>query len=43
MSKVVDVPHSGCKNAIVRVIRDNKKEPVTLKDIVVKHTKITGK
>ena len=30
-------------NAIVRVIRDNKKEPVTLKDIVVKHTRITGK
>ena len=30
-------------NAIVRVIQDNRKEPVTLKDIVVKHTKITGK
>lgn len=30
-------------NAIVRVIKDNKKEPVTLKDIVVKHTRMTGK
>ena len=30
-------------NAVVRVIRDNKKEPVTLKDLVVKHTKMTGK
>ena len=30
-------------NAIVRVIRDNKSEPVTLKDIVVKHTRMTGK
>ena len=30
-------------NAIVRVVKDNKKEPVTLKDIVVKHTGITGK
>lgn len=30
-------------NAIVRVVRDNKKEPVTLKDIVVKKTRITGK
>lgn len=30
-------------NAVVRVVRDNKSEPVTLKDIVVKHTKITGK
>lgn len=30
-------------NAIVRVIKDNKKEPVTLKDLVVKHTRITGK
>lgn len=30
-------------NAIVRVIKDNKKEPITLKDIVLKHTKITGK
>ena len=30
-------------NAIVRVISDNKKEPITLKDIVVKQTQITGK
>lgn len=30
-------------NAIVRVIRDNRKEPVTLKDIVIKRTGITGK
>ena len=30
-------------NAVVRVIQESKKEPVTLKDIVVKHTKITGK
>ena len=30
-------------NAIVRVIKDNKKEPVTLKDIVIKRTGITGK
>ena len=30
-------------NALVRVIRDNRSEPVTLKDIVIKHTKITGK
>ncbi|MBQ7221004.1 MAG: hypothetical protein IJS28_08500 [Synergistaceae bacterium] len=30
-------------NAIVRVIKDSKSEPVTLKDIVIKHTKITGK
>ena len=30
-------------NAIVRVIKDNKKEPITLKDLVVKHTRITGK
>lgn len=30
-------------NAVVRVIKDNKKEPITLKDIVVKHTSITGK
>ena len=30
-------------NAIVRVIKDNKKEPVTLKDIVIKRTKITGR
>ncbi|MBR0150326.1 MAG: hypothetical protein IJP89_03075 [Synergistaceae bacterium] len=30
-------------NAIVRVIKDNKKEPVTLKDIVVKQTGITGR
>ena len=30
-------------NAIVRVIRDNRKEPVTLKDIVIKRTGITRK
>ncbi|MBQ7154259.1 MAG: hypothetical protein IJR85_01750 [Synergistaceae bacterium] len=30
-------------NAVVRVVKDNKKEPITLKDIVVKHTTITGK
>ncbi|MBQ7545130.1 MAG: hypothetical protein IJT02_09345 [Synergistaceae bacterium] len=30
-------------NAVVRVVKDNKSEPVTLKDIVVKHTKMTGK
>lgn len=30
-------------NAVVRVVKDNKKEPVTLEDIVVKHTRITGK
>ncbi|MBQ7068790.1 MAG: hypothetical protein IJM82_06460 [Synergistaceae bacterium] len=30
-------------NAIVRVIRDNRKEPITLKDLVVKRTGITGK
>ena len=30
-------------NAVVRVIKDNRKEPVTLQDIVVKTTKITGK
>ena len=30
-------------NAIVRVVRDNKKEPVTLKDLVVKRTGITGR
>lgn len=30
-------------NAIVRVIRDNRSEPVTLKDIVIKRTGITGK
>ena len=30
-------------NAIVRVIKDNKKEPVTLKDLVVKQTGITGR
>ena len=30
-------------NAIVRVIKDSRSEPVTLKDIVVKHTRITGK
>lgn len=30
-------------NAIVRVIKDNKKEPVTLKDIVIKRTGITGR
>lgn len=30
-------------NAIVRVVKDNKKEPVTLKDLVVKKTGITGR
>ena len=30
-------------NAVVRVIKDNKKEPVTLKDIVIKRTGMTGK
>lgn len=30
-------------NAIVRVVKDNKKEPVTLKDLVVKKTRITGR
>ncbi|MBQ7559690.1 MAG: hypothetical protein IJT20_05540 [Synergistaceae bacterium] len=30
-------------NAIVRVIKDNKKEPVTLKDIVVKKSGMTGR
>ncbi|MBQ9574807.1 MAG: hypothetical protein IJR27_05985 [Synergistaceae bacterium] len=30
-------------NAVVRVIRDNRKEPVTLKDLVVKRTGITGR
>ena len=30
-------------NAIVRVIKDNRKEPVTLKDLVVKQTGITGR
>ena len=30
-------------NAIVRVVKDNKKEPVTLKDLVVKETGITGR
>lgn len=30
-------------NAIVRVIKDNRKEPVTLQDLVVKTSKITGK
>lgn len=30
-------------NAVVRVVKDNKSEPVTLKDIVVKRTRITGK
>ncbi len=30
-------------NAIVRVVKDNRKEPVTLKDLVVKQTKITGR
>ena len=30
-------------NAIVRVVKDNRKEPVTLKDLVVKYTKITGR
>lgn len=30
-------------NAVVRVVKDNRKEPITLKDIVIKHTKITGR
>ena len=30
-------------NAVVRVIKDNRKEPITLKDIVVKKTAITGR
>ena len=30
-------------NAIVRVVKDNRKEPVTLKDLVVKQTGITGR
>ncbi len=30
-------------NAIVRVVKDTKSEPVTLQDIVVKHTRMTGK
>ena len=30
-------------NAIVRVIKDNRKEPITLKDLVVKRTGITGR
>ena len=30
-------------NAVVRVIKDNKKEPITLKDLVVKRTGTTGK
>ena len=30
-------------NAVVRVIKDDKKEPITLKDIVVKRTGTTGK
>ena len=30
-------------NAIVRVIKDNRKEPITLKDIVVKKTAMTGR
>ena len=30
-------------NAVVRVVKDNRKEPITLKDIVVKHTRMTGK
>ncbi|MBR1673166.1 MAG: hypothetical protein IJ702_09580 [Fretibacterium sp.] len=29
------------KNAVVRVIKDNKKEPITLKDIVIKKTAIS--
>lgn len=29
------------QNAIVQVIRDNKKEPITLKDMVIKRTSIT--
>ena len=31
------------QNAIVRVIQDNKKEPITLKDIVIKKTSMLGK
>ena len=30
-------------NAVVRVIKDNRKEPITLKDLVVKRTGITGR
>ena len=30
-------------NAVVRVIKDNRKEPVTLQDLVVKTSKIAGK
>ncbi|MBR1485926.1 MAG: hypothetical protein IJ597_01550 [Synergistaceae bacterium] len=30
-------------NAVVRVVKDNRKEPITLKDIVIKRTKITGR
>ncbi len=30
-------------NAVVRVVKDDKKEPVTLQDIVVKQTRMTGK
>ena len=30
-------------NAVVRVIKDNKQEPITLKDLVVKRTGITGR
>ncbi|MBQ9564140.1 MAG: hypothetical protein IJU98_01000 [Synergistaceae bacterium] len=29
------------KNAIVRVVKDNKKEPITLKDLVVKKTSVS--
>lgn len=28
-------------NAVVRVIKDNKKEPITLEDIVIKKTQVT--
>ncbi len=31
------------QNAIVRVIKDNKKEPITLKDIVIKKSSMLGK
>lgn len=30
-------------NAVVRVVKDNRKEPITLQDLVIKHTRITGK
>lgn len=31
------------QNAVVRVVRDNKSEPITLKDLVMKKTSITGR